>query len=121
MEKLRVGAPNVFTSRLKWDTAHQESIGLKSGPAQDLPEGAAEHIPRVAKRIYRALGLSGYARIDMRMDREGRVWTLEANPNPDLCFGEDYAEAMERVGYSYPELVQKVLALGLRYRAPWEG
>jgi len=118
MENLREGAPNIFTSRVKWDTAYQKRIGLRTGPA-DLPDVKAAEIARLAKRIYRALGLSGYARIDMRMDAEGRVWILEANPNPDLCFGEDFAEAFERVGYDYPGLVQKILNLGLAYRPPW--
>ena len=57
----------------------------------------------------------------MRMDSDGQVWILEANPNPDLCFGEDFAESFERRGYSYPQLIQKILNLGLRYEAPWMG
>lgn len=118
MENLREGAPNIFTSRVKWDTAYQKEIGLRTGPAE-LPAAKVREIERLAKRIYRALGLSGYARIDMRMDPEGQVWILEANPNPDLCFGEDFAEGFERVGYTYPELVQKLLNLGLAYRPPW--
>ncbi|MDF1797971.1 MAG: ATP-grasp domain-containing protein [Planctomycetota bacterium] len=120
MENLPDRAPNIFTSRVKWDTAYQKQIGLRTGPAE-LDEAKAAEIERLAKRIYRALGLSGYARIDMRMDDEGRVWILEANPNPDLCFGEDFAEGFERVGYDYPGLVQKILNLGLRYDPPWKG
>ena len=74
----------------------------------------------MAKRIYRALDLSGYARVDMRMDDEGRVFVLEANPTPDLCVGEDFAEAAERRGIEYEQLVQKILNLGLRYTPAWK-
>ncbi|MFT7076726.1 MAG: D-alanine-D-alanine ligase, partial [Planctomycetota bacterium] len=78
-------------------------------------------IRRTARRIHRALGLSGYTRIDMRMGADGRVWILEANPNPDLCFGEDFAESFQTLGYDYSGLVQKIVNLGLRYEAPWKG
>jgi len=120
MESLPEGTPNIFTSRVKWDTAYQKKIGLRTGPAE-LSAAKQSEIARLAKRIYRALGLSGYARIDMRMDADERVWILEANPNPDLCFGEDFSESFELVGYSYPELVQKILNLGRGYLPPWKG
>ncbi|QDU65380.1 D-alanine--D-alanine ligase family protein [Engelhardtia mirabilis] len=120
MDDLRPGAPNVFTSRVKWDTAYQKKIGLRTAPAE-LDAAKTDEITRLARRIYKALGLSGYARIDMRMDERERVWILEANPNPDLCFGEDFAESFERVGYGYPQLLQKIVNLGLRYEAPWMG
>jgi len=120
MEKLPESAPNILTSHMKWNRAYQKRIGLRTGPA-DLPARKLAEIDRLARRIYHVLGLSGFARIDMRMDEEGNVWVLEANPNPDLCHGEDFAEGFEKRGYEYEELVQKILNLGLRYDAPWRG
>jgi len=121
LEGLPEGAPKIVTSRMKWDVAYQKQVGLRSAPAQGLSKEKCREIDRLARRIYRALGLSGFARIDMRMDPEGRIWILEANPNPDLCFGEDFAESFESVGYDYPSLIQKIINLGLRYHAPWMG
>ena len=46
--------------------------------------------------------LTGYARIDLRLDAEGRVYVLEANPNPQLAYGEDFAESAERSGLKLP-------------------
>ena len=114
------GSEPIATSAAKWDKAYQERIGLRSGPAEGISEEQQAELARLAKRVYRALGLSGYARIDLRMDEEGRAYVLEANPNPDLSFGEDFAEAFERVGYSYSELVQKIITLGLSFDAPWK-
>lgn len=121
MDDLPAGVANIATSRVKWDPEYQRKIGLRTGPAEDLDAATVERIRRTARRIHRAVGLSGYSRIDMRMDSDGQVWILEANPNPDLCFGEDFAESFERLGYGYPELLQKILNLGLRYEAPWMG
>lgn len=121
MDDLPSGVANITTSRVKWDHAYQKKIGLRTGPAVDLDEASVERIQKTARRIHRALGLSGYVRIDMRMDADGQVWILEANPNPDLCFGEDFAESFEQRGYSYPELLSKILRLGRSYEAPWMG
>ena len=121
MDELPAGVANITTSRVKWDQAYQKQIGLRTGPALDLDDAKIEEIRRTARRIHKAVGLSGYTRIDMRMGHDGRVWVLEANPNPDLCFGEDFAESFETLGYDYQGLIQKIVNLGLRYDAPWKG
>ena len=59
----------------------------------------AEQIQHLCKRAYRALELSGYARIDLRLDEAGNVWVLEANPNPQIARGEDFAASAEKVGH----------------------
>ena len=80
----------------------------------------AERIARTAKRVYRCLGLSGYARIDLRMTRDGEISVIEANAVPDLAEDEDYAMSAEAAGISYASLIQRIVNLGLRYRSPWE-
>jgi D-alanine-D-alanine ligase len=77
----------------------------------------AEKIQHLSKRVYKVLHLSGYGRIDIRMDEEGRMFVLEANPNPQLAYGEDFAESAERMGIKYPQLIQKLLTTGLRWKA----
>ena len=72
-------------------------------------------ITNIAKRTYRALDLSGYARIDMRLDDDGRPYVLEANPNPNLAYGEDFAESAEKTGVSYETLLDRIISLGLRW------
>ncbi len=68
---------------------------------------------RQSKRIYRILGLEGYGRIDYRMDPEGRLHFLEANPNPEIARKEEFASAAEAAGLSYEALIQRILNLGL--------
>ena len=59
--------------------------------------------------------MSGYARIDLRLDEEGRAYVLEANPNPNLAYGEDFAESAETTGVSYEQLLERILTLGRRW------
>jgi D-alanine-D-alanine ligase len=83
--------------------------------AAKLEDAAVTHIQRIAKRAFRALDLNGYARIDLRMDDDGRAYVLEANPNPNLAYGEDFAESAEVNGLSYEKLLERIITLGLRW------
>ncbi|MEM9415445.1 MAG: D-alanine--D-alanine ligase [Planctomycetota bacterium] len=113
---LRDGAPRIATTRVKWDPDYQKKIKLDTGPAKDLPNGLAEKLPKLAKRAYRALQLSGYARMDFRLAPDGKAYLLEANPNPQLAYGEDFAESAETAGLPYDKLLTRILNLGKRYR-----
>jgi len=113
---LREGAPRIATGKLKWDQDYQKKVRLNTGPAAELPEGLAQRLPALAKRAYRALQLSGYARMDFRLDAYGNVYLLEANPNPQIAYGEDFAESAHHVGIEYSELLSRIINLGRRYR-----
>lgn len=54
------------------------------------------------------------------MTADGQTYVLEANANPNLAYGEDFAEAAETGGVPYEGLLQRILNLGLTYRAPWK-
>lgn len=116
VKNLAVGAPLLATGKLKWDYKYQEKVGVTTEPAQ-LPEQLLKNFQSVSKRIYRYLNLSGYARLDYRLTKDGRIYLLEANPNPNLSYGEDYAESAHHAGVEYEELLQRIISLGLRYRA----
>src|SRR5262249_46310745 len=90
-------ARRIATDRVKWNVKYQKKYGIDSGPARDLSDEAASRIQHLCKRAYRALELSGYARIDLRMDAAGNVWVLEANPNPQIAKDEDFAASAEKV------------------------
>jgi D-alanine-D-alanine ligase len=110
------GSRRIATDRVKWSVKYQKKYGIDSGPAKELPEAAAEAIQHLCKRAYRALELSGYARIDLRMDEAGNVWVLEANPNPQIAKGEDFAASAEKIGCGYETLLQRILNLVLRWQ-----
>ena len=105
----------IATERVKWSVKYQRKYGIKTQAAK-LPDDVAAYIQRLCKRVYRTLDLSGYARIDLRMDGSGRVFVMEANPNPQLAYGEDFAESAERAGMDYDALLQQILLAGLRWR-----
>jgi D-alanine-D-alanine ligase len=106
----------IATARVKWSSKYREKHGIRSGPAKGLSDETAGKIQHLAKRVYHSLSLSGYARIDLRLDPEGTVYVLEANPNPEVAYGEEFAESAEKAGLSYEGLLQRVLNLGLSWQ-----
>lgn len=109
-------ARRIATQKVKWNVKYQTKYGITSGAAKDLPDGMPERIKHLAKRVYRALGLSGYARMDLRLDRDGNVYVIEANPNPQIGRGEDFPESAELAGLPYHALLQRIITLGLRWQ-----
>jgi D-alanine-D-alanine ligase len=110
----------IATERVKWSTKYQRKYGIKTREAK-LAEEAAARIQYLCKRVYRSLDLSGYARVDLRMDAEGKAYVIEANPNPQLGYGEDFAESAERAGVSYEQLLQRIIVTGLQWRPERRG
>jgi D-alanine-D-alanine ligase len=73
-------------------------------------------VQHLAKRVFRALDLTGYARIDLRMAADGRLFVIEANPNPQLAQGEDFAQSARLAKVSYGELLDRIMGLGLQWQ-----
>jgi D-alanine-D-alanine ligase len=109
----------IATRKVKWDRKYQEKHGITTGLAPDLSAAQTERISRLAKRIYRALHMNGFARMDFRMRDDGSLFLLEANANPNLTYGEDLAESAETVGVSYEALLMRIVNLGLSYMPEW--
>ncbi len=110
------GAVLIATDKAKFDPAFQKRWGIITERARNLPESVVDQIPRLAKRIYRLLHLTGYARLDFRLTAAGELYLLEANPNPQLGYGEDFAESAEAAGIEYEPLLQQILNLAMTYR-----
>ncbi len=109
----------IATRKVKWDPDYQRRHGIRTGIADDLPPALAARLATLAKRIYRALHMSGYGRMDLRLRRDGSVYVLEANANPNLTYGEDFAESAERSGLRYEALLSRIVALGKSYQPEW--
>lgn len=112
-------APHIATRRVKWDLAYQQKNGIATRAANDLAPPLVEEIVRLCKRAYRVLDVSGYARMDLRLAADGKVYLIEANPNPQLARDEDFARSAKAVGMDYPTLLQRILTLGMSYRVGW--
>lgn len=108
----RRGAPRFATGRVKHDPAYRARWAVRYGPAEVPPRALAE-VADISRRIFHALQLRDYARLDFRLTPEGQWVFLEANPNPDLSphtFGANLCFA----GVRYADLITGIAAAARR-------
>ena len=105
--------PQLATYRVKWNPAYREKWKIEFGFAQLEPHLAAA-VSRTCRKAYHILQIRDYGRIDLRLTPDNRVVVLEANPNPDLAYGEEVAEAAEKAGLPYEKFIDHLVKLALR-------
>jgi D-alanine-D-alanine ligase len=101
--------PKFATSKAKWDDAYRKKWGIKNGAPGPLPDGMAETLEKVARKVYRVLKIRGLGRIDVRLTAANEVIVIEANPKPSLAKEDDFAQSAIAAGLDYDALIQKIL------------
>ena len=106
--------PKIATYRAKWDEEYRKRWGLQNQFPEDLPAALVAEIEDICKRIYRLLTIEGYARIDLRLTADNKLYFIEANPNPILAEDEDFAQAAAKAGLPYPKLIDRIIGIGMK-------
>ena len=106
--------PKMATYKAKWDEAYRKRWGLENQFAEGLEPAVIAMIAQTCKRIYHLLTIDGYARVDLRLTRDNKLYFIEANPNPILAADEDFAQSALKGGLSYPQLIERIIRLGLK-------
>jgi D-alanine-D-alanine ligase len=104
------GEPAILTWAAKWQ---EDSPAYQATPVHypaRLDPALAAEIRRIGDRAYVALGLSGYARLDLRVDGDGRPWVIDVNPNPDMSPDAGLVRALPTVGLTFDDFVARQLA-----------
>lgn len=104
----------IATEQAKHNPTFQERRGVIHGPAKELAPQLVTRIRRMVSTICETLELDGYARIDFRLAEDGTPYFIEANPNPEIAQSQEFAHAAKHDGIEYPELMNRILGLGLK-------
>jgi len=91
----------VVDYRAKWDEASFEYTHTVAGfdfPPEDGP--LLQTLGGLARRCWDLFGLRGYARVDFRVDPDGRPWVMEVNANPCISPDAGFIRAARRAGLS---------------------
>lgn len=105
--------PRIATFKAKWDEAYRKRWGIVTDMAAPLDSGVEKHLVEVSKQIYRAFEIDGYARFDFRLSKANELVFIEANPNPSIARDEDFALAAVDAGFSYEELIGKIIGMAV--------
>jgi D-alanine-D-alanine ligase len=105
------GAPRVLTFDAKWKegSLYFENTRVVCPANVDVELGAT--ISDVALTVFKLMDCHGYARVDLRLDSEGKMNVIEVNPNPDICPGSGAARQAEAAGMTYTQFVAKIVSL----------
>lgn len=106
--------PKVLTYAAKWDPGsiyfqHTNPVC----PAQIGSDDEA-HMTNIIVTVFKLMVGDGYARVDMRMDRQGKVNVLEVNPNPDISPGSGAARQARAAGMTYSLFIGEILDLAFQ-------
>lgn len=110
--------PKIVTYNSKWMYKTIEfAKTVAVCPAENLTSREIEVIQQTAKKVYRLLGASDYARVDMRL-KDGVPYVLELNPNPDIASDvpEDtgFTRSAKAHGWEYSYLIQQIIGFALK-------
>lgn len=117
LSKLPKGTPRIATLDVKFERDTEAYKLTKSAIAEDLDEDTVTKLTETAIKAYRAVKLRDYGRIDMRLSSKGEVYVIEANPNPWLSSGQEFAMAARKSGLSYTQMIGEIVELAMARQA----
>jgi D-alanine-D-alanine ligase len=111
--------PHICSYEAKWLRDHilyQTTPPVCPAP---IDEALKEKLQAAAAAAFQALGCRDYARVDFRMDKDGNIYILEVNPNPDISLDAGYVRALTAAGIKYADFWKVMIgnALGRRKKA----
>jgi D-alanine-D-alanine ligase len=71
-------------------------------------------LEHIALKVFKLFGCRDYARVDIRVDRDGKIYILEVNPNPDISPQSGMARSLKVQGILYTEFVKGLLEKALQ-------
>jgi len=104
------GRPHMVSYAAKWE---EGSFEYENTPRRfDIPKDDAmliERLKKIALDCWRVFGLTGYARVDFRVDDNGNPFVLEVNVNPCISPDSGFTAMVSQAGYTYSEFVKRMI------------
>jgi D-alanine-D-alanine ligase len=110
------GGRRIVTYDAKWSLDSADCIGTPVRCPADVEPQLASKIERIALDAFKVIGCRDYARVDMRISREGEVFILEVNANPDLSPSAGLARALAAAGIGYDAFLMQLVENAARRR-----
>jgi D-alanine-D-alanine ligase len=107
------GAWPILSFDAKWITGSPEDLGSRPVCPARISRSMAQRLVALARDAWRTAGGSGYGRVDLRLDDQGRPWVLEVNPNPDISDEAGLSRMAEAFGWDYDTLIMRIVDAAL--------
>jgi D-alanine-D-alanine ligase len=105
---------NIVSFQAKWDPHHESyHKTIPICPAQ-LPINIEKKAKELAFKAFKVMGCRDYARVDMRLSKDNRLFVLEVNPNPDITEGAGFMRSAQKSGLTYAQALKRIVKYALR-------
>ena len=113
-----INKPKVVDYKAKWETDSFEYKNTFSAHCQNHEDHALMgELRAISVKCWENFKLRGYARIDFRVDNEGKPWVLEINANPCITPGESgFLKSAKESGFDFNAVIQNIITEALYLR-----
>ena len=91
--------------------AYRHTLRRTAFTATDRP--LLDRLDHIARLCWHHFRLTGYARVDFRIDQTGRPWVLEVNANPCLSPDAGFAAALAQATIPFAEAMSRIMTAAL--------
>jgi D-alanine-D-alanine ligase len=106
--------PSIISYDAKWNPLEESYHRIHTVCPAKLTKRVEKKVKITALEAYQITGCKDYARLDVRLTKDNKVFVLEVNPNPDLTEGVSFMESAEKAGLSFGETLSKIVEGALR-------
>ena len=110
--------PQIISYDAKWNPLEESFHRVHSICPAKLTKRLEKKVRSAVLEAYKITGCHDYARLDLRITKDNKVFVLEVNPNPDLTEGVSYMDSAEHHGLSFGETLAKIVECALSRPAP---
>jgi len=108
------GVPKICGYEAKWMPESPEYKKSKPVCPAPLEWATKKRVEYIALKVFKLFGCRDYARVDLRVDRDGKIYVLEVNPNPDISPQSGMNRALKVHGVTYGEFVKNLVERALQ-------
>lgn len=99
----------ILSFSAKWEKGSVEDTGTQPVCPARVDKELEKKIVSAAQAAWKAVGGSGYGRVDLRVDHDGEPWILEVNPNPDISDDAGLSGMARAKGWNYSDLILRIV------------
>jgi D-alanine-D-alanine ligase len=110
--------PDIISYDAKWNPLEESFHRVHSICPAKLSRKLEKKVKAVVLSAYKITGCTDYARLDLRLTKDNKVFVLEVNPNPDLTESVSFMESAEHYGLSFGETLARIVEFALQRPAP---
>lgn len=104
---------NIVSYQAKWDPHHESYHKTIPICPASLPKNIEKRAKEVAFKAFKVMGCRDYARVDIRLSKDNKLYVLEVNPNPDITEGAGFMRSAQHAGMTYAQALKRIVKYAL--------